>query len=329
MSNEVSTTLSTASITQEVIKTSFNIELTKNKFQAIQQSVNDLVYSEDNLQGIADVVRKLNDLKKVIDKKHSEGKAEYWRVCTLYDTVKRETTKIIDDIAFVPQKKYTELALAIQERQRKQEAERQRVTFIKAGIDNNVMAFSKLVAAAETTQHLVSIEKSIALEKTRKLKYEEFLPEAIARFDEVLELVKKQKLVVKEAVEIAAKLAEAVNSGDDESIMEFTDKQDEAANRIDENKINVQEMAVGAATSAPVAYAQEVFPDVKARRTVWKAEIIDVKEAVKKAFTMLDVSLNSDQVKYTIQTMKDAKIFEGKIEYTLNGIRYYEEKRMI
>jgi len=323
------TTLSTASITTEVVKASFSIELTRNKFQAIQQEVNSLVYSEDNLQVIADTVKKLNDLKKVVDKKHSEGKAEYWRVCTLYDTVKRETNKIIDDIISVPQKKYTELALAIQERKRKQLFEQQRVDSIKTGIDNNIMAFSELVASAETPQHLVAIEKNIALEKTRKLKYQEFLPEAIIRFDEVLELVKKQKLVVKEATAVKVKLAEAVTNGDEEAIMELTDKQEDIANRIDENKINVQEMAVGAATSAPVVYAQEILPEVKAKRTVWKAEIIDPKEAVKKSFDMLDISLNNEKIKTSISVLKDAKVFEGKVEYISNGIRYYEIKTMI
>jgi vacuolar-type H+-ATPase subunit I/STV1 len=244
----------------------------------------------------------------------------------MWDTVKREYTKMVDDIASVPKEKYAKLCQDVLTRQRQAEAERVRVQSIKDGINNNVMAFSKQISECKTSQELISLERMINLEKGKSSKYQEFIGEAKERLESLTALIKQQKEIIKESVALVEKLAKAVEENDDETIVALSDKKEELTSRIEENQILVQEQAINSTLNNQLETATEVFPIVKARRTVWSFEGLNLKETMKKAPHLLVISLDEKKVKESLQILKDSGQLEGKTEFVLNGIRYFESK---
>ena len=93
--------------------------------------------------------------------------------------------------------------------------------------------------------------------------------------------------------------------------------------KIVENTILIQETA---SNNAILSTSDQNLGEIKARRTSWKAEILDEKEVLKKAKDMLDISLNVEKVRQSINTLKAAGVFNGKSEVIINGIRYFQEK---
>ncbi len=69
-----------------------------------------------------------------------------------------------------------------------------------------------------------------------------------------------------------------------------------------------------------------VFPSVSARRTIWKFEVVNEKEVMKKAPELVVFSVNEDMVKANLKLLKDTNQLDGKTELIVNGIRYYEQK---
>lgn len=314
-----------AVITPEIIKAKFNIALTEAGFQKVQDKVNALVINEDNVQVISDTINEVKALVKVIEKKHEEGKKPYWEAGKLWDVAKNDFLRVINGIVDPVNVKYTALCKEIQRKQEIQDKENARIAKIKKGIEDNTLSFSSQIAGCITIKDLLSIERLINLEKTRKDKYSEFITEAEERFNSLNEAVKLQKDSIKELEAL-----KNVDINDDAAVLAAEDKKEAITARIEENKVVVQQDAVNSFTKISSNYipiAHTIYPPVKARRTTWEIELVDTKEALKKAPSLLTISLNKDAARLVYNALKDSgAIAKDAKEYTLNGIRYYERQ---
>ena len=165
------------------------------------------------------------------------------------------------------------------------------------------------------------------MEKTRKEKYQEFLPEAATRFTELNVALAAQKKVVKQLEENARLQAIAKQEQDDAKLLELKAQQEKQQAQMEENKVTVQETAIAqSVNAAPAQYAQEVLPTVSARRTTWDFEVINEKEVMKKNPEFVIFSLDKEKVKASLKTLKDSGQLEGKTEVVINGLRYFEKK---
>jgi len=308
------------------IQGKFNIALTQSKFQQLANKADSLVYNEDNLQEIAEFLKSLRAVKKAIDETHKEGKAEALKIGRDWDAAKNTFTAQVTSIEEKPQAEYSRICREIEQRRLDAEREKQRVLNIKQGIETNALKFANDIAGCTTVDRLAYVERMINLEKGRKEKYEEFLPDAIARFNELNSLLATQKVEVKRLEEIKRQEEEARKAKDDEKLIELQQRREESENIIEEAKIVVQETAVQQSLNSHVEYADVVMPEVKARRTTWKFEMVNEKEVMKKAPELLIVSLNEEKAREVLKTLKDTNQLDGKQELILNGIRYYEQK---
>lgn len=186
----------------------------------------------------------------------------------------------VDAITELPQRKYTELCNAIAKKQQEAAADKLRKENIQKGIETNAVTFAKQIADAKTTAELTRIESIINLEKGRKEKYQEFLPDAIEKFTALNANLKTQKEAVKELERLELEKQEALSSGNDEAALEIMERQEAVESKIEEQKINVQETAVN--TTYKVIEVESVLPTVKAKRSVWKWEVVNQSELVKK-----------------------------------------------
>lgn len=308
------------------IQGKFNIALTQNKFQQLANMADSFVYIEDNLPKIAEFLKNLRVVKKAIDETHKEGKAEALKIGRDWDAAKNVFTSQVAAIEERPQAEYSRICREVEQRKLDAEREKQRVINIKQGIETNALKFSTDIAGCTTSDSLGHVERLINLEKGRKEKYQEFLPDAIARFNELNSLLAIQKVEIKKLDAIKKEQEIAAKEKNEERMIELQQQKEASENRIEEAKIVVQETAVNQSLNSHVEYAEVVLPEIKARRTTWQFEMINEKEVMKKAPELLVVSLNDSKVKEVLKTLKDTNQLSGKTELVLNGIRYYEQK---
>lgn len=304
----------------------FNITLTNSGFQALADEEQTLVYNEDNLPAIKAFLDKTRKVEKNIENAHKEGKEDVLREGRQWDEGKRIFMGQVATIKEKPQREYEKLCREIDDRKRKEELERQRKVNIKNGIEANAVNFANMIANCKTFEQLTDVERTINLEKTRKEKYQEFLPEAVTRFTELNEFSKRQKDVIKKLVEADEQLKKAKEQEDQAAMIKAQEDKQKQEAQFEENQTRVQETAIQQAMNdEPLELAAEL-PDVTARRTTWEFEMFDKKEVMKKAPELLVVELDKEKVKTVLKTLKDMGAFKGKTEHIHNGIRFYEKK---
>jgi hypothetical protein len=308
------------------IKGRFNIALTQSQLQQLADKAATLVYNEDHLEEIKRFLDDMRKVDKAIEETHKDGKAEALKIGREWDAGKNSFLLMTSAIKSKPQSEYEKICRDIETRKRNAEIERQRISNIKSGIESNALKFSTDIAACTTSDQLSYVERMINLEKGRKEKYMEFVDDAISRYNELNALLKTQKETVRELEENARQQLEAQKAQNDELLLKLKEQQEAVQNKVEEAKINVQEAAINQSMKASIPVAIEVIPEVKARRTVWKFEMVNEKEVIKKAPELLIVSLDEEKVRITLKALKDGNMLEGKTELVLNGIRYYEQK---
>lgn len=303
---------------------SFNIALTESKFQAIQNEADKLVFDEDNVEVIKDFLAKTRKVTKAIEEVHKLGKAEALQIGRNWDNAKNAYISQVDAITDLPQRKYTELCQSIQKKAQDAENERVRILNIKNGIETNAVNFAKIIADADSTPRLLEIERLINLEKGRKEKYQEFLPEAVERFTQLNVILKNQKDAVKLREELKQKELDAIKTQNDAALLEIQIKQEAVESKIEENKVEVQETAIAQSMPPEIIVPEVILPTVKARRSVWKYKVLDIKETARKIPDWVQMQLNDNKVDDYLKAKK-AEGITGE-SFTVAGIEFYLEK---
>jgi hypothetical protein len=308
-----------------VISGKFNISLTESNFQKLADKANSLVLNEDNLKEIQSFLEEVRNVEKGIDKTHKDGKEESLRISREWDLGKRTFLEMVEAIKTNVNKRYVEICTDIQNRQRQAALEAQRVQNIKSGIESNAIEFAKRIADCKTSKELTSLESKINLEKSRKERYEEFLPEAVVRFNELNSILAAQKKLVREIEQAEEDLKLAQQNNDEQSIIDLTNKIEEKQELVEEKQIEVQEAAINQSMqSSPISEATPIFPTVKARRSVWQWEIKDIKETAKKMPNWTSITPIEEKINDYLKGKKEEGI-NGE-EFTVAGIRFFMKK---
>lgn len=309
----------------EAIKADLGIKMTKlhgNYKEALEQLLSVIVTEEtipqvqQYLKNVSGFIGSIEDNRKTM----KEPSLEYGR---RIDGVHKDFAAPFITGKEEIQRKLNIVAKAMADRLEKERQQKEKEASVRGLINNFVIDFSVKIASATSNEQLLGYERLINLEKGNKAKYADQLPLLRERCNELTDKIKEQKELIREKERLDAEKKKAEADGDDEKINTILQKEKDLDDKIEENTILVQENAASGLLN------DESTDDVavlKARRTTWKAELINQKEAVKKCPEMLDISLNADKVRETMATLKSAGVFNGKKEYILNGIRYYEEK---
>lgn len=306
------------------IKSKFNLALTSASFQKIADEEMTLVYNEDHVEDIKLFLNKANNLKKVIEATHKTGKEEALKIGRNWDAAKNSFLAQVEAIVSTAYSNYSKLCASIAEKQKKDAEEKQRVAVIKNLIEANAVNLSMKIAGCDTTKDLLAIESIINLEKTRKEKYQEFLPDAIERLAPLTEILKNQKLVVKEREDLAAQKLAAEKSGNDEKLMEVIEKQEANVQQIESNKITVQEKAIEQPVRSFATYTPVSTPTVKPKRTTVKWRVIAIGVTQKRMPSWVRSVPVDELIDAYLATIKDKVLKEGSVSE--NGIEFFVEK---
>jgi len=319
----------TIAVTQLNVTGQINVALTQQSLtvQKLQDEADSLVFNEDNVEEISNFLAKLKKVDKVVDDTHKKVKGPILEQSRACDAAKNSVLSTTEAIRKPVQEKYYKICAEIDTKKQAVDKEKLRVNTIQSGIESNVVNFSTQIAACETNGNLLDVERRINLEKSPSggKKYEEFHQQAIDRFDEVLlPILKEQKKQVKIKEELEKKMKDAESSNDVVKIDELKQKQEEIDNKILQSQVNVQQQAM-LQTTMVSTFVEEVMPEIKTVKRI-SFEIADVKVAVSKSITLLNIETNYKECQKIAMTLKDAGTFDDKDEIVVNGIKFFIDK---
>jgi len=200
---------------------------------------------------------------------------------------------------------------------------------IREGMTNNILSFSTKIAECKTDQEVVSVEKLVNLEKTRKEKYGDLLPEMEELLTSLSPAIKSQKEAIRTLNKLSDQETKALESGDDEQVLEILDKKGSLETQIQENKIKVQENTVNNISNRGNTYSvvTPLYPTVKAKRTTYKYEVVDLGQVIKKTPEFTTTIINNAKVDEFLKSARIQKELEDNDEFIENGIRYFKERK--
>lgn len=317
-------------ITQEMVVAKIGIELTKKQLsvQKLQDEADALEYTEENIPVISAFLAKLNSIDKVTEEMHTIIKKPFWDAGKACDNAKTSNLAITAAIRMQPKQKFDKLCSDVDRKKKEATELEAKKAAILAGIDNNVITFSAKIAACVTNDELLAVERLINLEKSESnaKKYGEFHAQAIEKYDTVLKpILKDQKEKIKQKEELKKQIEEAEKNDDVEKLDTLMEQVDKIDNEIINNSVKVQEAALNSPTIETIPVAEEIFADTKFRRS-YNIEIVDEKEALKRAKNLLIIELNKTAANVVLGTLKDTGAFKDVDFVIVNGIKYSEIK---
>lgn len=309
-----------------VIKSKISLELTKvhGNYNQLLKGILETEITEENFEEGQSLLKRLISILSFTEDHRKKEKEPYLKAGKTIDAAHNEFSQPLEDAKQELQRKLNVVGLKKEAEAKRIREEQERIAAINSSINQFILESSVKIASATTNEQLIQIERLVNLEKANKSKYQDHLPLLIERCNELTGKIKEQKdlLKKKEALDLEQKMA--LNSGDDEKAMELMNQSQLLESKIQDNTIFVQETA-----SRSVIVTEIVAPEVdtpSTRRKIWKFELIDAKEVMKKTPDLLKVELDHKKTSDVLRTLKDTGVLNGKSEYILNGIRYFEEK---
>jgi len=303
------------SLTPEIVKAELQLSLSKEglAYQQLLQECENVVFTRDNLNDERTALVNLRKVKSSLEKMVNPHTAA-WKA---WNDAKKSLVDPVTEILVTKAAEYTVLAQEVAEEARKAEAEKQRKAAILSEIDNFFIAQSQAIANATDPQELVRIEKLIGSHKSAA-RYGEFLPLMAQKAQILAELIRTAKDAIKKIAELRAKESLAEASGDDRTVLDSREAQEQLLAKISEIGEVVQTEAINMAVNSGVVEPEILTPAApKPRRTSFRYEILDEKLAAKAGL----MKLVPDEEK--IDVILAGKRKDG-IECTENGIRYYK-----
>ncbi len=312
--------------TEAAIKAEFNRELIASNYQKALQDAENITFTKETLEQDYSLLIKIREVIKKIAEIHKVKKEPYLKAGKLVDQIKNDLTSPLEDILNRKTEEYKQLAEEIRLENERKAKEAQRVKGIYTRINDFISEKTISLTNCQTDTEMLAIERLINLEKSRVNIYEEFLPDLVEKINLLTPLIKQQKDTIRQLEKQKEAELAAAEKGDDQKQFDAIEAQEALIQRIEEQKVRMQEKVINEFTAAP-SYVSEVLPEVpKARRTTWKFELSDVQEALKKAPDWLTIEINNDVVKEHLKKMKESGQLKDKTEITINGIRFFENK---
>lgn len=319
---------------QEMPKTNLNLTIVESKigldlmkaegnYQQVLKQVLEYDVTEENFEEAQGLNKKVMKFLSFGEDHRAEEKKPFLDAGRIVDAAHKKFLTPFEEAKNQLQAKINAVGKRMEAAARKAKEEQDRVENIKNGINAFILESSAKIAAATTTEQLLSIERLINLEKGNSKRYQDHLPLLIERSNELTTKIKEQKELVKELERVENAKNIALIAGDDEKAQDLMEKSAVLEAKIEENTILVQETA-----SKSVILTEIVAPEIdmpSTRRKAWKFEVVDMKEVMKKRPELVDATLNHKATNEVLKTLKETGVLTGKSEYILNGIRFFQD----
>lgn len=306
-----------------VIKAGFDLEANKKNYQALLQNLAGITITPDNVN--EDLTKDAREvLKALTDKKDEESKEPLqWHkdIMAVYKSLSSPIQEHVERIA--EEKKSVATVLAKEKAM--QLAEQTRIANAKTAIVDFINKVANMIANAKSDDDVVSIEKMIGSEKTKKSVYQEFLPDLVIQCDELRPQIKTQKENIRELQKVQEDEKKALDSGDIIAATELRGKKEYFEQVIQETGIRIHEKAYDQAVTIDIV-APEAIDAIPKGRTNWKWRVDDIKLLQKKMPHLVKLVPDEDAIEVLLSTKKQDGSLDDKMEEKWNGITFYNDK---
>src|SRR5258707_4278521 len=286
-------------VDKDLAKAKINLVLTTAQLsiQALQDKVDSLVYNEDNLAEINETIAAIKKVEKKVEDANKEGKAPSLAEGRAWDAAKNDLGGLLATIRSKPDKEYTKLCQAVEARKRAAKIEDDRKAGIEALLTTTILGFSQEITACKTSTELVSIQARINAEQGKKSAYQEYLPSLVERCAELNPLLKEQKEAIKQWEGLEKDTQTAIETGNDELLLEIEGKKEEIGGKIHETRIRVEEQAINSSIRHSGGGFTQTFSEVKSKSRTWKYEVKDIQGLYKKCPGLLARTPHDGKIK--------------------------------
>lgn len=313
--------------TQELVTAKFKAELSRKKYEQALQALTSYKITEDNMAEAQAKLKAGRGLLKDFEAIKTKGKEDALAECRMWDAAFNSLKLPLETELNKKAAELNTIATAVAGKAMKARIEEERKARIKADIDNTLLNYSQVIAAATTVNELVAIEKSIGSLKVNKFRFEEFLEDFTLRANELTPQIKTQKQAIKDLAELEAAKKVADDTGDDATFLQLEEKKEEITARIEETSIKVQETAINQAIKVqPAASVTQVYNTVSARRSVWEWEVEDIQLLAKKMPHLVKLIADEEKIDELLKTKKADGSLKDKEEEKYFGLRFYLKK---
>lgn len=314
-------------LTEDVAKIQFNIGLTKSSItiQKLSDAEAALVYNEDNMQQIIDYISNAKKAKKVVQTVYDEMTEKAKQDIANALSVKKAFELEIDEPLARAESKLQVIQDAREKRRKDQEQKIQKDKEIKLGISKNLEFYSQQIADCDTYDKLRVVENRVNLEKANKNKYGDLYDEAKSAYETLTDAIRNQKSIIKDKIELQEQLNKSTDDAVSIKLMEEIGRLDE---KIDENKILVQEKAISTVMSQGVYVAEEILPEMDYKRRLWSWEVIDIKETAKRRPEWVETVPVKGIIADYLKQHKDIWNEKDETEVVVHGIKFIRTKKL-
>lgn len=306
-----------------MVKATFDLEVAKYNYQQLLQNLSATQVTRDNVND--DLTKDGREILKAIvdekDRQSSEPLQWHRDIMHQYHSIHAPIKEQVDRI--LADKKA--MAAVLKSEQDAQIAEQNRINNAKSAIITFCNGVALKIAEAKTDNDIVSIEKAIGLEKTKKNVYQEFLPDLVLQLDGLRPQIKEQKETVRKLQQAIEDEKKALETNDVVALTELKDKKEYLEQEIAERGIRIHEKAFEQASTIDII-VPEIAETVPKGRTNWKFRVDDIKTLQKKMPHMVMVVPNEEAIKLQLSTMKNDGSLANQDLVMWNGITFYNDK---
>jgi len=301
------------------IESKMKLEAARLNIQRVLDGVAAIHWTEENVN--QDLLAPARDaVKKLLEFKDA-GKRPHLDANSAYEKAYKEVSTMIIAAAEAKANEKRILAQKIEKERARIEAEKRRIEEIRIHIARFITDYSKRVMEAETPEAIISIEKAIGSQLSRKAFFAEFFDEFVAKIDPIREIIAQRKELIREKNKIVKKL----DAADPDSKPELSELKEDNEIGLMQNQAELYQ-----ATEIPMfnnTYVGEsTAPVVVPSRRQWKYEITDLKLLHKNRPDLTEITPNEPAIRQLLSEYRKEGKLQDDGEISLPGLRFYQDK---
>lgn len=307
-----------------IVKASFDLEANRHNYQRLLTSLTEIVVTKENVN--EDFTKDAREARKLLkEKKEAECKPVLQHHADILKAYNDLDAPLAAEMERILRDKQA-VADAIRKETETQIREQTRVANAKAAIINFTNRVANEIRNAASDSDIVSIEKLVGLEKTKKNLYQEFLPDLIEQLDGLRPQIKQQKENVRRLQEIQEKEKKAIEKGDILAATQLREEKEQAQVVIEQTGIKIHEKAFEEAIKIEVI-VPDVVETAPVGRSNWKWRVDDIKLLQKKMPHLVRIVPDDDAIDLLLKTKRQDGSLSGVEEESWNGIVFYNDRK--
>jgi hypothetical protein len=306
------------------IERKIKMEAIAANYQGILDSVGSITFTRDNVsQDLLQPARKvLEQLKKTKD----EIKRPHLDANTQAEAAYKELAQPLEMLISEKIAEKTKIANEIEKERRLIEAEKRRIKevtdYINSFFTNSV---NWLIKEAKTSNDIVTLERRIGVELSRKNYYGDLYDSFVDKCDQIRKILAERKDFIRQTEKLDQKLQKI--DGNEEKKAEIIEEKEDLSIFLLQNKTELQKEAYITPHDLGVMVGESTSVPVVAARRQWTYEITDIHELYKRHPELCVIEPNTAAIRAFSSQIRAQQENVAKTEINLPGIRLYQDKK--